>query len=67
MAVMLNASLADYLLPRGGGNLIITNLSTTALVDEVAARHGGTVVRVPVGRQAAIDAVFKGQAKTSTQ
>ena len=49
--------LADYLLPRGGGKLIITNLSTTALVDEIAARHGGTVVRVPVGRQAAIDAL----------
>jgi phosphomannomutase len=49
--------LADYLLPRAGGKLIITNLSTTALVDEIAARHGGTVVRVPVGRQAAIDAL----------
>jgi len=49
--------LADYLLPRGGGKLIITNLSTTALVEEIAARHGGTVVRVPVGRQAAIDAL----------
>jgi phosphomannomutase len=49
--------LADHLLPRGGGKLIITNLSTTALVDEIAARHGGTVVRVPVGRQAAIDAL----------
>ena len=27
------------------------------MVDEIAARHGGTVVRVPVGRQAAIDAL----------
>jgi phosphomannomutase len=49
--------LADYLLPRGQGKLVITNLSTTALVEEVAARHGGKVVRVPVGRQAAIDAL----------
>ena len=49
--------LADYLLPRGPGKLVITNLSTTALVDEVTARHGGRVVRVPVGRQAAIDAL----------
>lgn len=49
--------LADYLLPRGGGKLVITNLSTTALVEEIAARHGGKVVRVPVGRQAAIDAL----------
>jgi phosphomannomutase len=49
--------LADYLLPRGPGKLVITNASTTALVDEVAARHSGEVVRVPVGRQAAIDAL----------
>jgi phosphomannomutase len=49
--------LADYLLPRGAGKLIITNVSTTALVDEIAARHSGEVVRVPVGRQAAIDAL----------
>lgn len=49
--------LADHLLPRGPGKLVITNLSSTALVEEVAARHGGKVLRVPVGRQAAIDAL----------
>jgi phosphomannomutase len=49
--------LADYLLPKGPGKLVITNLSTTALVDEVAARHSGKVIRVPVGRQATIDAL----------
>jgi phosphomannomutase len=49
--------LADSLLPRGTGKLIITNLSTTALLEDVARRHGGRVVRVPVGRQAAMDAL----------
>jgi phosphomannomutase len=49
--------LADYQLPRGAGKLVITNVSTTALVDEIAARHGGEIVRVAVGRQAAIDAL----------
>jgi phosphomannomutase len=49
--------LADYRLPRGPGKLIITNLSTTKLLEEIAARHGGKVVRVPVGRQAATDAL----------
>jgi phosphomannomutase len=49
--------LADYLLPRGTGKLVITNFSTTALLEEIAARHGGKVLRVPVGRQAAIDAL----------
>ena len=48
---------ADLLLPRGPGKLVITNLSTTALVDEIAARHGGRVLRVPVGRAAAMDAL----------
>jgi phosphomannomutase len=49
--------LADWLLPRGPGKLIIANLSTTALLEEIARRHGGSVVRVPVGRQAAMDAL----------
>jgi phosphomannomutase len=54
---MMLPLLADYLLPRSAGKLVITNLSTTALVEEIAQRHGGTVIRVPVGRQAATDAL----------
>ena len=49
--------LSDYLLPRSEGKLVLTNLSTTSLNEEVAAWHGGQVVRVPVGRNAAIDAL----------
>lgn len=49
--------LADYQLAQGPGKLVIANLSTTALLDEIASWHGGTVVRAPVGRQAAIDAL----------
>jgi phosphomannomutase len=54
---MMLPLLADYLLPKGPGDLVITNLSSTALTEEVAARHGGRVVRVAVGRQATIDAL----------
>jgi phosphomannomutase len=54
---MVLPMLADYLLPRGPGKLVITNLSSTALLEEVAAWHSGKVVRVPVGRQAAMDAL----------
>lgn len=54
---MVLPMLADFMLPRSPGKIVITNLSTTALVDEVAAWHGGKVVRVPVGRQATIDAL----------
>ena len=49
--------IADYMLPRSTGKLVITNLSSTALLEHVAARHGGKVLRVPVGRQATIDAL----------
>lgn len=54
---MILPMLADYMLPRAPGKLVITNLSTTMLLEEIAALHGGRVVRVPVGRQAAIDAL----------
>ena len=49
--------LAEYFLPRTAGKLVITNFSTSALIEEVAARHGGQVLRVPVGRQATADAL----------
>ena len=54
---MMLPILADYLLPKGPGKLVITNLSSTALIEQVAAAHGGKVLRVPVGRQATIDAL----------
>jgi phosphomannomutase len=54
---MVLPMLADHRLAQGEGKLVITNLSTTALLEEIAARHGGAVVRVPVGRQAAMDAL----------
>lgn len=54
---MVLPMLADHLLPRSDGKLIIANLSSTALLEDVAASHGGRVLRVPVGRQAAIDAL----------
>lgn len=54
---MMLPLMADYLLPRVPGKLVIANLSSTALLEHVAARHGGRVIRVPVGRQATIDAL----------
>lgn len=49
--------LADDALSRGPGRVVITNVSTTALLEEIASRYGGKVVRVGVGRQFAIDAL----------
>ncbi|WP_321472747.1 hypothetical protein [uncultured Paludibaculum sp.] len=54
---MVLVLLADDFLERGPGKLVITNVSTTALLEEIATRHGGHIVRVPVGRQSAIDAL----------
>lgn len=54
---MILPLLADHVLPTSRGKLVITNLSTTSLADEVASRHGGRVIRAPVGRQAAMDAL----------
>ncbi|HYP12396.1 MAG TPA: hypothetical protein VEQ63_00610 [Bryobacteraceae bacterium] len=51
--------IADYLLPHSSGRLVITNLSSTSLIEEVARRYGGKVIRVPVGRQATIDALAR--------
>ena len=49
--------LADEFLARGPGKLVITNVSTTALLEDVALRHNGEIIRVGVGRQATIDAL----------
>lgn len=54
---LVMAVIADEMLERGPGRIVLTNLSTTALLEEVAGRHGGRVVRLPVGRQAVIDAL----------
>jgi phosphomannomutase len=54
---MVLVLLADSFLEQGPGKMIITNVSTTALLEEVAAEHGGQVVRVAVGRHSAIDAL----------
>ena len=54
---MMLPLLADHQLTRGPVKIVITNLSSSALLEEVAAAHGGRVLRVPVGRQAAMDAL----------
>lgn len=54
---MILPLIADWALPGSAGKLVITNLSSTALTDHVAAKHGGKVIRVPVGRQATVDAL----------
>lgn len=54
---MVIVVIADEMLERGPGRIVLTNLSTTALLDEVAQARGGRVERLPVGRQAVVDAM----------
>ncbi len=41
---------------------VVTNVSTTRAVDEVAKRHGGTVVRTPVGQSFISEAMIEHRA-----
>jgi phosphomannomutase len=47
----------DHVLSRSPGKALLTNLSTTMLLDEIATARGGRVIRVPVGRNAFTDAL----------
>ncbi|WP_031495988.1 hypothetical protein [Bryobacter aggregatus] len=49
--------LAEHQLRKQPGRLVITNLSTTSLLEEIAKKYDATVLRVPVGRQYAMDAL----------
>ena len=54
---MILPLLAEYQLKRQPGRMVITNLSTTSVVDDVAEKYNAKVLRVPVGRQHAMDAL----------
>jgi phosphomannomutase len=48
---------ADFLLARAPGDLAV-NLSTTGLIEKVAARHGRRVWRTPVGEANVVEAIL---------
>ncbi len=41
----------------GGEPVLVANLSTSRMIDDVAARHGGRVVRTPVGEANVVEAM----------
>ena len=55
--VML-ALLVDMVLRRGRGPVVV-NLSTSSLIDVVAARHGAEVIRSPVGEANVVEAMLE--------
>lgn len=48
---------ADFLLGRTPGSMAV-NLSTTGLIEKVAARHGGKVFRTPVGEANVVETML---------
>ena len=50
---------ARHILSKKPGGVVVTNLSTSRMVDDVAARFGGRVVRTPVGEANVIDAMLR--------
>ena len=49
---------AQYILSKKPGGVAVANLSTSRMLDDIAARHGGRVVRTPVGEANVIQAML---------
>jgi phosphomannomutase len=49
---------SKYVLSKKPGGLAVANLSTSRMIDDVAAAHGGRVLRTPVGEANVIDAML---------
>jgi phosphomannomutase len=50
---------ADFILSKKKGGSAVTNLSTSRMLDDIAVKHGGKVIRTPVGEANVIDAITK--------
>jgi phosphomannomutase len=50
---------AEWLLSKRRGGSAVTNLSTSRMLDDVAARHDGRVLRTPVGEANVIDVMLR--------
>jgi phosphomannomutase len=47
------------MLSKKPSSVVVTNLSSSRMLDDIAATHGGRVVRTPVGEANVIDAMFR--------
>ncbi|HYO08721.1 MAG TPA: phosphoglucosamine mutase [Tepidisphaeraceae bacterium] len=50
---------AEWIMSRKPGVVAVTNLSTSRMLDDIAARHGGRVVRTPVGEANVVQAMLR--------
>ncbi len=49
------ALLTDYILSRNSGASVVTNMSTTSLIDDLAQKYGAAVSRCQIGQQYVIE------------
>ena len=50
---------ADWIMSRKSGVVGVTNLSTSRMIDDIAAQFGGRVIRTPVGEANVVSAMLK--------
>ena len=50
---------AMWMLSRKPGGIAVTNLSTSRMLDDIAAKYGGRVIRTPVGEANVVQAIFQ--------
>ena len=53
---------AMWMLSRKQGGIAVTNLSTSRMLDDIAAKFGGRVIRTPVGEANVVQAIFQNNA-----
>ena len=50
---------AQWMMSRRSGAIAVTNLSSSRMLDDIAKRFGGSVLRTPVGEASVVDAMLK--------
>ena len=50
---------AMFILGKKPGVTVVANLSTSRMIDDIAAKHGGRVVRTPVGEAHVVEAMLR--------
>lgn len=48
-----------FIMRKKPGATVVANLSTSRMIDDIAAKHGGRVVRTPVGEANVAEAIFR--------
>lgn len=56
------ALVSRWLLSKKPGGVAVTNLSTSRMIDDIAAAHGGRVIRTPVGEANVVDTMIREKA-----